>query len=48
MAAGGSYTVFYGLALQAYGGVSSGAGGTVGVLFLLLVAVAMSVGGGPF
>jgi hypothetical protein len=42
----GSYTFLYGLASQAYGAVSSGAGGTVAVLFLLLVAVAMSVGGG--
>jgi hypothetical protein len=44
--AAGSYTFLYGLASQLYGAVSSGAGGTAVVLFLLLVAIAMSVGSG--
>ena len=43
IAAGASYTDFYGLT---YGIVNSGAGGDLAVVFILLVAVGMSVGGG--
>jgi hypothetical protein len=45
IAAGGSYTVFYGLT---YGIVNmgAGAGGGMTVVFILLVAVGLSVGGG--
>ena len=46
IAAGGSYTVLYALASQAFGTPSNDAGGTVGVLVFLLVGVGMSVGGG--
>jgi hypothetical protein len=50
IAAGGSYAFLYGLSYQFSPipgtSVNSGAGGTITALFFLLLAVAMSVGGG--
>lgn len=46
LAAGGCYTVLYGVASQAFGTLSNDAGGTVVVLVFLLVGIGMSVGGG--
>jgi hypothetical protein len=45
IAAGASYTVFYGLT-YAIVNSGAGAGGDLAVVFILLVAVGMSVGGG--
>jgi hypothetical protein len=50
IAAGGSYAFLYGLSYQLAPipgtSVNSGAGGSITVLFFLLLAIAMSVGGG--
>ena len=46
IAAAGCYGAVYGLASQTYGFVGSGASVAITVLSFLLLAVAMSVGGG--